>query len=127
MERKTALPIVLALAGIGAAIAVGFSQSASESPKTGSMASLRGVVSDDTGKPVRGATVTATSGSKSVSRFTDQSGRYSIAELKPGQYEVSVAAWGFGPQKSTQEISKELKIIKASYAYADVVAPMARE
>ena len=32
-----------------------------------------------------------------------------------------------GNVERTQEISKELKIIKASYAYNDVVAPMARE
>ena len=110
MERRTTILIVFVLAGFGAAMAVGFSQGVSQLPQTVSTASIRGVVNDGTGKPVRGATVTATSGFKSVSRFTDRSGRYNIAELKPGQYVVSVAAWGFGPQKRTQEISEDTEV-----------------
>ena len=41
-------------------------------------ATLRGVVTDASGKPVRGAIVKATLGPKSISRFTQQDGRYEI-------------------------------------------------
>ena len=103
MRRSMILRIILVLAGISAAIPAGFSQSAGD-------ASLRGVVNDDAGKPVRGATVTVTAGLKSVSRFTDATGRYEIAGLKPGQYEVAVNAWGFGPHQDTQQIGRDTEL-----------------
>jgi virginiamycin B lyase len=110
MDRQAVVSIVLVLAGLGAAIGAGFSQNAGQRPPAGLLVSVRGVVNDNTGKPVRGATVTAASGMKSVSRFTDSSGRYEIAGLRPGQYEVSVAAWGFGPRKSVQQISEDAEV-----------------
>jgi len=42
---------------------------------------IHGVVTDDGGKPIRGAIVKATLGSNSVARFTDADGRYQISEL----------------------------------------------
>jgi streptogramin lyase len=110
MEKKTALRIVFVWAGLGAALAVVASHGVSQTPQTASMVSFRGVVNDGAGNPVRGVIVTATTGFKSVSRFTDQSGRYEMTALTPGHYEVSVAAWGFGLQKRAQEISSDTEI-----------------
>ena len=62
---------------------------------TGSDAGFRGVVTDEAGKPVRGAVVKATAGYKSVIRYTQADGRYEIA-VPPGKYSVSVEAFGFG-------------------------------
>jgi protocatechuate 3,4-dioxygenase beta subunit len=58
---------------------------------------IHGVVTDNGGKPIRGAIVKATLGSNSVARFTDADGRYQISELQNGSYDVSATAWGFGP------------------------------
>jgi hypothetical protein len=55
------------------------------------------VLDAETGKPVVGATVTATSPSwidQSVT--TDRSGAYAITLLPPARYEVSVRAAGYG-------------------------------
>ena len=72
--------------------------------------SLSGVVKDDAGKPLRGARVTAAAGNKSISRFTDPSGRYKIADLKPGAYDVSATAWGFEEKKSNKELSADAEM-----------------
>src|SRR5690242_16072109 len=70
-----------------------------------SLASISGTVNDDSGKPLRGARVTVTSGYKSVSRFADAAGRYKITGLAPGNYTVSATAWGFEDKKNQPDIS----------------------
>ena len=55
----------------------------------GADATLRGVVTDTSGKPVRGAIVKATLGPKSISRFTQTDGRYEIP-VTAGSYQMSV-------------------------------------
>ena len=61
---------------------------------------MRGVVTDSSGNPLRGATVTvtipgaATMPDKWVSRYTDENGRYEIKGLRQGPIEVSAKAWG---------------------------------
>jgi len=66
---------------------------------------IKGVVTDSSGKPVRGATVKATLDTKSVSRFTQADGRYEIA-LAPGTYAVSVDAYGFGIKQASVDSTK---------------------
>jgi len=68
-------------------------------------ATIKGTVIDSAGKPVRGATVKATMGTKSVSRFTQNDGRYDIS-VAPGTYDVSVEAYGFGIKKSSVDTAK---------------------
>jgi len=67
---------------------------------------LRGIVTDAAGAPVRGAIVKASSGGKSIARYTDQHGRYHISGLQPGRYEVSVNAYGFAVEKQKKDIAE---------------------
>ena len=69
-------------------------------------AAIRGVVTDSAGKPMRGAVVKATSGSKAVARFTDKDGRYQIPGLPPGRYEVSAEENGFGVKRQTKDTAQ---------------------
>ena len=66
---------------------------------------VAGVVSDDAGKPLRGAAVTARIDNISVSRYTDASGKYLITGLKPGTYKISAAAYAFGSKTVDKDIS----------------------
>src|ERR1700690_3063741 len=67
--------------------------------------SIRGIVTDGAGKPIRGARVRARSGIKAISRFTQPDGRYEIAVL-PGSYEVSVLAFGFAPKTQDKDTAQ---------------------
>ena len=67
--------------------------------------SITGVVTDDAGKPLRGAPVTARIDNMSVSRYTDASGKYLITGLKSGSYKISATAYGFGSKTVDKEIS----------------------
>jgi virginiamycin B lyase len=66
--------------------------------------SVSGVVTDDAGKPLRGAPVTARTDNMSVSRYSDATGKYQIVGLKPGNYKISAAAYGYGAQTVDKEI-----------------------
>jgi len=66
---------------------------------------IKGVVTDSAGKPVRGATVKATSGKKSVSRFTQSDGSYSIS-VPSGTYDVSVDTYSFGVKRTSVDTTK---------------------
>jgi len=68
-------------------------------------ATLRGVVTDASGKPVRGAIVKATLGPKSTSRFTQQDGRYEIP-VAAGTYQMSVDAYGYGVKFQTKDTTQ---------------------
>jgi streptogramin lyase len=61
---------------------------------------IRGTVTDELGKPIRGALVTATAGDRSVSVFTQQNGSYEIS-IPGGNYDVSADAYGFGTETRT--------------------------
>jgi Flp pilus assembly protein TadD len=61
-----------------------------------------GVVKDEAGQPIKGATVTAENPSASPSSFTattDDKGRFSIIGLKTGQWNFTAQAPGFAPEK----------------------------
>ncbi len=65
--------------------------------QTGGQGTITGVVKDNTGAVIRGATVTASNAATNINtrRTTTSSGDYSIAPLPPGLYSVEVAAKGF--------------------------------
>ncbi len=58
---------------------------------------ILGQVRDASGAPVLGATVTVTSNETGLTRIakTDEAGRFTFAQLKPGTYSVTVEAAGF--------------------------------
>ena len=67
-----------------------------------------GIVKDDTGNPVKGATITAENPSSSPSSFTattDDKGRFSIIGLKSGVWSFKVEAPGFQPQSTKMNVS----------------------
>ncbi len=68
-------------------------------------ATLRGVVTDASGKPVRGAIVKATLGPKSISRYTQADGKYEIS-VAPGSYQLSVDAYGYGVKFQTKDTAQ---------------------
>jgi Flp pilus assembly protein TadD len=60
-----------------------------------------GVVKDEAGQPIKGATVTAENPNASPSSFTattDDKGRFSIIGLKTGQWNFTAQAPGFAPE-----------------------------
>jgi virginiamycin B lyase len=61
---------------------------------------VRGIITDESGRPIRGALVTATAGDKSVSVFSQQNGGYEMA-IPDGNYDVSADAYGFGAEART--------------------------
>ncbi|MGH9786032.1 MAG: carboxypeptidase regulatory-like domain-containing protein [Terriglobia bacterium] len=69
-------------------------------------ASIRGRVTDNGGKAVRGAMVKATSEGKAVARYTNKDGRYQIEGLPAGRYEISVNAYGFELGSQTRDTAQ---------------------
>src|SRR6059058_3318318 len=66
-----------------------------------------GVVKDEAGQPMKGATVTAEKPSASPSSFTattDDKGRFSIIGLRTGQWKFTVQAPGFGPETAGLQV-----------------------
>jgi virginiamycin B lyase len=66
---------------------------------------IRGVVTDSSGKPIRGAVVSAKSGIKTISRFSQKDGKYEIA-VAAGTYDVTVEAYGFAIKKVSVDTAK---------------------
>jgi Flp pilus assembly protein TadD len=67
-----------------------------------------GVVKDEAGNPIKGATVTAENPGASPSSFTattDDKGRFSIIGLKSGGWSFSAQAPGFGPEAGKLNVS----------------------
>ncbi|MGK0298658.1 MAG: virginiamycin B lyase [Gammaproteobacteria bacterium] len=56
---------------------------------------ISGVVTDSGGKPVRGVTVKANLGSKTVSKYTNNAGHYRIEGLDPALHNVTVDGKGY--------------------------------
>ena len=102
MSRRTEMRKIQALIlAFLAALCVTISPAASD-------ATIKGVVTDGAGKPVRGATVKATLGIKSISRFTQADGRYRMS-VAPGTYDVSVEAYGFAPEGGVGGYGRRVK------------------
>src|SRR4029077_9594188 len=100
MRAKPCLPMLLGFAILGASQAFGCCNAAIAATD----GSITGVVTDPSGHPIRGAIVKATQAGKSTARYSGDDGRYSIAGLAPGQYEVTVEAFGFAPSTKTSSI-----------------------
>jgi Flp pilus assembly protein TadD len=67
-----------------------------------------GVVKDEAGNPVKGATITAENPAASPSSFTattDDKGRFSIIGLKSGRWSFSAVAPGFAPEAGGMNVS----------------------
>lgn len=70
------------------------------------LATVAGVVQDDTGAPIPGVTVTASrAGGEAEVIVTDGSGQFRIADLRPGSYAIEAVLDGF------QVIRKEVKLV----------------
>ena len=66
-----------------------------------------GMVKDDTGQPIKGATVTAENPNASPSSFTattDDKGRFSIIGLRTGQWSFTAQAPGFGAERGQMRV-----------------------
>jgi len=74
-------------------------------PLAASTLVIKGVVTDSSGKPVRGAIVSAKSGMKTISRFSQTDGKYEIA-VAAGTYDVTVEAYGFAIKKVSVDTAK---------------------
>ena len=96
-------PRLLVLACLG--LAFWFAVVRSGVVAAASEGSVTGVVTDDAGKALRGATVTAKIDNMSVSRYTDALGKYLITGLKPGSYKISATAYAFGSKTVDADIS----------------------
>jgi hypothetical protein len=68
---------------------------------------ISGKVTDSNQAPIVGATVTATQTQTGAERnvTTDEDGRYTLVNLKPGIYNVKVSATGFGAKEKTDLIT----------------------
>ncbi|MBI3048043.1 MAG: carboxypeptidase regulatory-like domain-containing protein [Acidobacteria bacterium] len=66
---------------------------------------IRGTVTDAGGKPIAGALVKATLGSKSVSRYTGADGRYELT-VSPGTYALVVEAFGFATERRSKDAAE---------------------
>lgn len=87
---------------LAAALVAGVSSLAAAQGRVG------GVVKDDAGNPIKGATVTAENPSVSPSSFTavtDDKGRFSMIGLKSGQWKFTATAPGFSPQSGAMQVS----------------------
>jgi streptogramin lyase len=80
----------LIMAGFALLLALGNAVAASHP-------AIRGIVTDDSGKPIRGTLVTATAGDRSISVFSQRNGSYELTTLH-GIYLVSADAYGFGAE-----------------------------
>jgi hypothetical protein len=76
-------------------------------PLSASTAVIKGVVTDDSGKPIRGAIISAKSGIKTISRFSQTDGKYEIAVAAWGIYEVTVDAYGYAIKRASVDTGKE--------------------
>ncbi|MGA7791677.1 MAG: carboxypeptidase regulatory-like domain-containing protein [Candidatus Acidiferrales bacterium] len=66
---------------------------------------IQGVVTDSSGKPIRGAVISAKSGIKTISRFSQKDGKYEIG-VASGTYDVTVEAYGFAVKKVSVDTAK---------------------
>jgi hypothetical protein len=100
MQHRNRFPTLLA-GCVAALIALAAPLDAQNVQTTGH---IRGLVQDDAGLPIAGATVTATNAGTSFQRSaeTDEDGRYTIRLLPPGTYTLEVRFIGYQPQRAEQ-------------------------
>jgi Carboxypeptidase regulatory-like domain len=66
---------------------------------------IRGVVADNSGKPIRGAIVKASRGDKTIARYSQDDGRYEIA-VPAERYQVTAEAFGYAAQRESKDTAQ---------------------
>jgi streptogramin lyase len=66
---------------------------------------IRGVVTDNAGKPIRGALVKAQAGYKIVTRFSQKDGRYELT-VPAGNYSVTADAFGYSARRTDKDTAQ---------------------
>src|SRR5579863_143136 len=66
---------------------------------------IQGVVTDNAGKPIRGALVKAQAGYKIVTRFSQKDGRYEIT-VPAGNYSVTADAFGYSARRADKDTAQ---------------------
>src|SRR5580704_4466189 len=79
---------------------------ASVLPSVACAATIHGIVTDNSGKPIRGAMITATKGNELVGKFSQDDGRYAM-KLMSGTYNLEVREFGYGPAKLTKAVTQD--------------------
>lgn len=74
-------------------------------PVLASTFEIHGTVTDSSGKPIRGAVISAKSGIKTISRFSQSDGKYEIG-VSAGKYDVTAQAYGFAVKKMSVDTAK---------------------
>jgi hypothetical protein len=77
------------------------------SPASAQIGRVAGTILDETGRPVKGATITAENREHTPSTFTstsDEKGRFSVLGLRRGAWVFTVQAAGFEPARSTVDV-----------------------
>jgi streptogramin lyase len=82
-------------------------------------AEIKGIVTDSTGKPIRGARVTVTMGIKSTSRYSQKDGSYQIT-VPAGSYSISAEAFGFAPRRQEKQADQKVDVNFSLPAQVDV-------
>ncbi len=95
----------------------------------GTVATITGTVSDDTGAPVAGAAVAAVSPSGTYHARTDSKGYYAFAGVAPDTYTISFQAQGYEPQALTgvvawadQTVRADVRLVKSLKTIAKVTS-----
>jgi len=101
-QKRNICAALLGVASFG--LALWFAALPSGTVAAATEGSIAGIVTDDAGKPLRGAAVTAKVENMSISRFSDASGKYELAGLKPGNYSISATAYGYESKSVDKEI-----------------------
>lgn len=96
----------VALLALGAVLLIGRKQT----PPPGETGSLSGIVTDDIGAPIGGASVTIAG----VNATTDSSGNYTVSNLTPGTYTLSVSKSGYGGKSMTISIGPGANTLNVS-------------
>jgi streptogramin lyase len=66
---------------------------------------IRGKVTDEAGRPIRGAIVKAAAGNKAISRYTQDDGRYEI-RIPAGTYDISATAYGYRSKHQSKDATQ---------------------
>jgi DNA-binding beta-propeller fold protein YncE len=68
-------------------------------------ATVQGIITDKSGKPIRAAMITASKGDERVTRFSQADGKYEI-KVQPGTYDLESRAYGYSVKRLTKDVSQ---------------------